>query len=55
MWVLLALFADIRWASGGQWKFLGEQDGAVVGVFLQLPEYIKCTLPAHTPAADVIE
>ena len=25
------------WTSGGRWKFLGEQDGAVVGVFLPLP------------------
>ena len=32
------------WTSGGRWKFLGEQDGAVVGVFLPLPSGV---LNAH--------
>ena len=42
--VLVALFVDFRWASGGQSKFVGvymgvleEQDGTVVGVLWPLP------------------
>ena len=41
----------------GQSKFIGEwpeQDGADLALLAQSTEYIKCTLPVHTPAVDIL-
>ena len=56
--VLLALFVDFRWVSGGWLKFLGELDSLRNSVLLPWPRFWSTEMhtsvsSCHIPAAEV--